>query len=121
MNLNIHYDRLLIEKIIPGKDKTEAKVVETTESGLILGVTSVDDFLTADAEKIKRDAQIQNEEITFDVSQHFYGKVIRCGEDCKYYKEGDIVVCHLRAGTEFNQNGKLYKLLTEKDIYGNIV
>lgn len=85
MNLQPHYDRLLLRE-----------VRETvTKSGL---------YIPDSAERA-----------------YFKGEVIRVGEDCKYYKVGDIVATHLKAGTDFKDGDSTIRLITEKDVYGNIV
>lgn len=49
-------------------------------------------------------------------------EVVRIGEEVKYYKPGDLVLCHANIGTDlpYKENGKdeFYKLLPEDQIFG---
>ena len=112
MKLRIFGERMLIKwqqkEVINIKERGEKLIIDSPHS------VDASDI----AKKIK---EATNQEIPTD-EEYPKWVVIRTGELVKNYAVGDLVLCHTNSGTNLpcTENGKseLYRLISEKDIYG---
>jgi hypothetical protein len=113
MKLKVFETRMLLKwqqtEVIDVKNKGEKIIIDSPHA-----VSNESDL----AKKIK---EATNQDIPTE-EEYPKWEVIRVGEDVKNYKVGDLVLCHVNSGTNLptKENGKseLYRLITEKEVYG---